>query len=207
MNQEINVTKIIRVIQNYLLIGLPFVLICMVWETIYPDIQFGKNVSTLTRLCWELLSINLMVWFIMLIVFLICMITMKGVREKTLRRLANLKERDEREQYIMGKAARATYISSLSLMILVLFFCMFSVRISTIPPVPPNNHHLSAGISLHFSLLNKTEYAKLQDKSAKTSVLFDSKEFSLSSSAIVLLLLGWQLLIFNYTARKEQDTV
>lgn len=194
--------KIIRIIQNYLLIALPFVLICMAWETIYPDIQYGKNASALAKMCWDILGINLMLWFSMLAVFVICMVTVKSVREKTLMRLANLKERDEREEYITGKAARAAYISSLSLMILVLFFSMFTVRVSTITPVPPANHHLSVGIGLGFSLLNKTESQNISDKA---NVLFDSKEFSLSSPAIVLLLLGWQLLVFNYVARKEQS--
>lgn len=193
--------KMIRILQNYLLIGFPFVLICMAWETVYPDIQFGENLSVLPKIFWNILCINLMLWFIMLVVFLICMVTVKSVREKTLMRLANLKERDEREQYIMGKAARATYISSLSLMILLLFFSMFTVRVSTLTPVPPNNHHLSIGIGLHFSLLNKTDSPDISDKS---NVLFDSKEFSLSSSAIVLLLLGWQLLVFNCIARREE---
>ena len=113
--------KIIRYIQNYLICALPFVIGCMVWETIQPDIQFGKSSSIIAKVLWELLSWNLMLWFAFLVLFLISLVAISSVREKTLRRLANLHERDEREQYITGKAARAAYISTLSFLILFLF--------------------------------------------------------------------------------------
>lgn len=195
--------KIIRLIQNYLIIALPFVIACMVWETLYPTIEFEKDISLFTKLLWEGLSFNLILWFAMLILFLLSIVIVPGIREKTLRRLANLKERDEREQYITGKASRAAYLSTLSVMILFLFFSMFSLRLTTIPknPATGTKHSLRAGIGLHISLLNNQETT---DRNSEGNVLFDSRDISLSSSATIFLLLTWQLLIFNYTARKEQ---
>jgi len=200
------VNKIARFIHNYLLIGLPFVITCMIWETIEPEIEFGNNAAFLTKILWELLSYNLMLWFVTLILFLICLVMIPDIREKTLRRLANLRERDEREQYITGIASRAAYISTLSMMILFLFFSMFSLRITTIPnnQTMSDRHHLRAGIGLHFSLLNKDRAEVVGSKNPEGKVIFDSSDISLSTSATMLLLLGWQLLAFNYAARKEQ---
>jgi hypothetical protein len=176
----------------------------MVWETIQPDIQFGTSSSVVVNTLWEVLSWNLMLWFVTLTVFLISLVTITSVREKTLSRLANLHERDEREQYITGKAARAAYISTLSFLILFLFLSMVSIRISSIPKdqVLSNGHHTQVDIGVHFSLLDKhpEEFIK---QIPEEKILFDSSEIKPSISTILLFLIGWQLLIFNLTARKE----
>jgi len=191
------VNKIIRFIQNYLICALPFVIACMVWETVQPKIQFGKSIL------WQILSLNLMLWFVVLILFLISLVTMPSVREKTLRRLANLRERDEREQYITGKAARAAYISTLSLMILFLFFSMVSFQISAIPKDQAvNGHHTEVSIGIHFSFLEKKNDGIL-NQTPKNKIYFDSNKIVPSASTILLFLLCWQILIFNLTARKE----
>lgn len=120
--------KLIRFIQNYLIIALPFVIACMIWSTVSPEEQFLAEASTLTTMIWNALSINLMGWFAILVLFLTLSVIAPSIREKTLRRLANLKERDEREQYITGQASRAAYISTLSLTLFFLFFSIFSLK-------------------------------------------------------------------------------
>jgi len=201
MKEDLAVNKIIRLIQTYLMFGFPFVMICMVWETIYTENKILKDATTLTRTLWDALGWNLMLWFAVLIIFLVMLVAVPSVREKTLRRLANLKDRDEREEYITGKASRAAYISTLSLMIFFLFFSIFSFNIYRVPQTEAiNGKHLFASISIGFNLLDKPAV----ENYSKKEVLFKSKNFSLSTSAIILILLGWQLLIFNLTARKER---
>jgi hypothetical protein len=193
--------KIARYIQNYLIFGLPFVIACMVWETIQPEIQFGRSTSFITKVLWEAFSWNLMLWFVFLILFLIILIIMPSIREKTLKRLANLKERDEREEYITGKASRVAYISTLSLMIFFLFFSIFHLDISKIPKDNSiDNHPYSVHINLGFSLLNKHKI----EQNGEEQVIFDSSDISLSNSATIFILLCWQLLAFNLASRKEQ---
>lgn len=114
--------KFIRCVQNYLLYALPFVLICMAWGTVQTESEILRDATFLIKASWEVLSWNLMLWFAVLIMFLFLLVLIPSAREKTLIRLANLKVRDEREQFITGKAARSAYISSLSLLIVLLFF-------------------------------------------------------------------------------------
>ncbi len=193
--------KIARFIQNYLIFGLPFVIACMVWETIQPEIQFGRSNSFITKALWEAFSWNLMLWFASLILFLIILIMIPNIREKTLKRLANLKERDEREEYITGKASRVAYISTLSLMVFFLFLSIFTLNISRVPKDNSmGNHRYSVHINLGFSLLNKHRI----EKNIKEQVVFDSSDISLSNSATIFILLFWQLLAFNIASRKEQ---
>src|SRR5262245_19232233 len=106
--------KTMRILQNYLIYALPLVITCMIWSTFN---QKSKSNFFLVRGLWEILSWNLMAWFAILIVFLALLVIFPAVRERTLKRLANLKERDEREQYITGKASRSAYIATLSLLI------------------------------------------------------------------------------------------
>lgn len=193
--------KVIRFIQNYLILGLPFVVVCMVWETIYPEIEFVESSSMFTKFLWETLACNLMLWFIVLILFLFSLVVLPSIREKTLRRLANLKERDEREQYITGKASRAAYIATLSLMLFFLFFSMFTLNIYSVPKEQAiAGHRHRATINFGFSLHNNFAIKKIPEE----KILFDSKDISLSNPAMILILLSWQLLVFNFTARKEQ---
>jgi hypothetical protein len=190
--------KTIRIIQNYLIYALPFVIACMVWGSLSP-----KNTSFFVEALWQIMSWNLMLWFVVLIVFLGLLVIFPSAREKTLKRLANLKERDEREQYITGKASRSAYIATLSLLLFLFFFSIFSVRIARIPKSQAiNGKTKSISISLGFHLLNKPPVVTNSDN---RQILFDSKNIPLSNSAMLLILILWLLLTFNITARREHQ--
>lgn len=156
--------KTIRFIQNYLIMGLPLVIACMLWETFSPSIENGNGYSQTAKWIWTGLSFNIMLWFTLLILFLVVLVFVQPVREKTLRRLANMKDRDEREQYITGKASRAAYISTLSLVIFFLFFSLFTFNITKLPPDQNAGHSLRAGIGIHFSLLNSDSKPQVINK-------------------------------------------
>lgn len=184
--------KVMKYIQVYLILGFPFVVTCMIWSTVNPQMVTMVGFS-LKQLAWQVLSYNLMFWFCMLILFLISLIALPTVREKTLCSLANIKERDEREEYITGKAARSAYISSLGLLIFLLFFSIFSVNINYSPENPVGKQK-TLQIGLGFSLFENKSEAKL-----------DSTEYSLSKTSILLILLAWQVVAFNLAARKEKN--
>lgn len=189
---------IIRYIQTYLIAGLPFVIACVAISVFYPGMEITKRWAL--HMLGNVLTWNLVLWFACLILFLITLLVIPSVREKTLRRLANIRERDEREEYITGKASRAAYISTLSLMIFFLFFSVFSLKFAFLPKEPVG-HRYTLSISLKFPLLNNDEKKEIV---ADKQVIFDSKNLGLSDSTIILILLSWQLLMFNLAARKER---
>lgn len=203
MKWERIVNKIIRFIQTYLICGFPFVVACMVWETIYTQNEILANATFITKMIWNLLGWNLLLWFVVLIVFLIMLIIIPSVRENTLKRLANLQDRDEREEYITGQASRTAYVATLSLMIFFLFFSIFSFNVERMSPDHAiDGKRLAANISVSFNLLEKSQVG---NDNQNSEILFTSKNFSLSTSAIILILLAWQLLAFNIAARKEKN--
>ncbi len=192
--------KLIRFIYIYLLFGLPFVIGCMFWSNSRSEYDVLQTGSLLIRVAWEILSWNLMVWFTVLIVFLVILVAVPKVRDNTLRYLANLKERDEREEYITGKASRAAYISTLSLIIFFLFFSLFSLSIYRIPKDQLHKRNITVAIHVGMTLLEKNKL----EIDPRGEVLFATNNIQLSSSSILIILFAWQILIFNYVARKEQ---
>jgi hypothetical protein len=193
-------SKFIRWAQNYLLFALPFVLLCMAWGTFQTERQILDQPTFFTKFVWEVLSWNLILWFLVLVAYLILMVFKSEVREKTLKRLANLKERDEREQFITGRASRAAYISTLSLIICLLFFSIFSLNIYHVPESKAVNGKTgTVSIGLSFNLLDQPKL----DKSTENKIIFETRDIPVSKTAILLILLIWQLAAFNLAARRE----
>lgn len=186
--------KVTRYVQSYLLLGLPLVIISINWTN-------RDSGSTLLNALQEILNWNLMFWFLTLTLFLIFLVLAPKARELTLLRLANIKERDEREEIITGKAARVTYISTLSLLIFLFFSSIFSVYLVKLPDTKTiHGKHHALGLGLDYHLF---EQPKVQ-QDLETKYLFNSKMFAFSKSTILIILIFWQLIIFNWVARREQ---
>ncbi len=189
-----------RIIQNYLLFSLPFVIICMIWNTISPEKEILLNPTIFTKFVWEILSWNLMLWFAVLILFLVMLVIVPTTRESTLTRLANIKERDEREEYITGRASRVAYISTLSVMLLFLFISIFTINIYRAPESEAvNGKRGNVSIGLSLNLLDEPKV----ESNTSGEVIFESNDIPLSKSAIILILIAWQLLAFNISARRQ----
>jgi hypothetical protein len=174
----------------------------MVWSGSRSQADILQYAGLFERASWQILSWNLMIWFAVLIIFLAMLVVIPSVRENTLRRLANLKERDEREEYITGKASRAAYFSTLSLIIFFLFFTLCSISIYEMPKDATHKKHIDMNISMGVNFLEKSTLKT----NPEGIVLFATKNIMPSSFSILAILLVWQLFIFNYTARKEQNS-
>jgi hypothetical protein len=199
MRVETSMNKLVRLIQNYLIVGFPFVIALFLWEYF-----LDKNSNMTTGTLRAILSINVMVWMSALIVFLIMLVILPAVREKTLRRLANIKDRDEREEYITGKAARDSYIATLSLMIFLFFMSIFTLQLR---PITENQGikgkpHWALEMNIGFQFVDKA--ASNDIVTMKSKPVFSTENITPSKPAMILILMCWQLLIFNLSARKEQ---
>ena len=190
--------KLCRYIKNYLVYGIIPVIGLIIWS-IFLNHNIAES-NIVVRITHELLSYNMMIWFVTFILFIISMTIIPEIREKSLRCLANLKERDEREEYITGKAARSSYVATLSLTLLFLFFSMFNFHYSKIEKSSPDKPGHSVTIGFGYNFFSET-VTKTQTPDGVTPI-FDSNSYALSGSTLLLILLGWQLLFFNLSARK-----
>ena len=190
--------KVICYVQKYLIYGFLPVIAIFIWSIFIEQNISDSNL--LIRALHEILSINMMIWFVVFMLFMVSMVIIPEIREKTLRRLANLQERDEREEFITGKAARASYIATLSLTLFFLFFTMFNVHLAKLEKTRPEQPGHSISIGFGYQLFAEKSESKQTVKGV--SPIFDSTSYALSGSTLLLILLGWQLLIFNLSARK-----
>ncbi len=191
--------KVNKWLQNYLVLGLPFVVACVLWGTIQTDREIQSHGSFVQKIMWEVLSWNLMFWFLGLIAFLLLMVFVPSTREMVTRRIANIKERDEREVYITGQASKNAFTSTLSILIFLFFISIFTFNVSKIPPEEMiNNHSKSLSIGFNFKLTDDPKIEK--DQSGQ--VLVESKDIPLSKSAILLLLIVYQISTFGFSARR-----
>jgi len=185
--------RAVSVLQTYLVVALPFVLALMLWQAVTPPESLSSGMKILS----DVLSWNLMFWFAALAFFLVLLLLSPLARERTLKRLANLQERDEREVLITGRAARSAYIASIALLMFLLFFSVFSLNVRENPPDASGGRHtVSIGLAL-----------KIMDEPRATEStggsIVDVSGLPLSKPAIILLLLVWQLAAFTISARRE----
>jgi hypothetical protein len=195
--------KSVHFIQSYLLFAFPFVLLCMAWSSIQPESVILAHASVLTLVWWEALSWNLMLWFSILILFLFLLVMHPETRETTITRIARIKERDEREQMIVGQAARASFLVTLSILIFLLFVSVFSINLSKIPQIEVHGGRTrSLSIGLNFSLLDSstTQSVPLPD-----GTYFETKGIPISKSAIILLIIVCQVGVFRLTALQQNN--
>jgi hypothetical protein len=187
--------RYLKIIQSYLIYSLPAVLIIMAWGSLQDQDEVH---STFLRGVWSLLGWNIMIWFTALIVYLVSLVLVPSLRERTLTRLANIRERDEREEFITGRAARTSYISTMSLLIFCLFLSVFTVNIRRTVVDGTITKHGVVSLGLNFSLLDKS-VQKIEEPGS----VFESSDIPVSKPALLLLLLVWQILSFSIPARRQ----
>ncbi len=186
--------KLGKIIQCYLLYALPFAIVTVIWSSsggITPE------ASKTVKILWEISSWNFMIWVATLFIFFFLLLFSTSIREQTLRPLANIKERDEREIIVTARASRVAFISTLSLLILLLALSIVTFEVSELPkPVDGKTKVMKIGTG--FKLFDEPRKG---DPSKK--VFLESRDLPLSKTGILLLVLVWQIAVFTFVSRKE----
>lgn len=123
-------------------------------------------------------------------------------RDQVMARITFIRERDEREAQLTGKAARTTFLMTMALLIFLFCLSCFQVSVYRVPPekaVDGKTGMVTLGIG--FNLLSQG----LQDRSGDADQrqdLFVYRGLPLSSATIILLLILWQVVSYNCTMRR-----
>jgi len=189
--------KFYNALHNYLVYASPFVLAEVIWCYFQTSGSAPPDATLAIKGLWEILSWNLMLWFTGLAIFFCLIAFSTTVRKKALFKIAALKDSDEREEYITGKASSSSYISTLGVLIFLLFLSIVHVEINRLSPGQSIEGHtkevkIGAGINIF-----ETE----KDKNPEKIVAFN--DIPLTKTGLIMLILVWQLASFNWNARKE----
>lgn len=123
-------------------------------------------------------------------------------RETVLARLTLMRERDEREAMLTGKAAKTAMLTSLAILIFLFCLSCFQVSVSTLPPelaVDGKNKMISLGLS--FNLLENAP-PKVPGEGPQRGDIVSYTGLPFSSTAVILGLIVWQIIAYNYAMRR-----
>lgn len=181
---------VLKFLHRYLIYSTPFALVVMLdgqlWPSVLPIGVIGDNaLSTLT-------GIIFLLWLLSLLVFLFRISFFASYREACFKTLAGLKERDEREEMIVGQAARASFL--LMLAVLLVFFFLSTGRFGT-------NSIDSTGQSITLGHFDLTESTVSQSESGKTIY----HPIPISKTSLFALLIVLHLASFRYFSRKASN--
>ena len=193
-----------RYLGKYLLFATPLVVALLIWSAFLPGVgdrlpPSGKG--GVSAFFWEVLGVHLIVWLTILFYFFVALLVSDRLREMMLTRLARLSERDEREEFIVGRAAKASWLSTLALLMFLLVVSGLHVRVSELPPQqqkPGRSRALSIGYG--FSLLQKSAMETRYSQWGKPPFSFSGT--TSSKSAMLLIILMWHTLSFHLFSRK-----
>jgi hypothetical protein len=186
-------------VRKYLVFASPFVAVTVIWGMIQSDSEIRKTGGFLLKALWELMSWSLIAWFVCLFIFMLLLVFRKETQDSTIKYLAGLRERDEREEVIMGVAAKRAFTATTSFLIFLLFLSCFTLSIAKLPPeqaVDRKNTTLSIGFHL-------TGSEPAVSTSPDGTVYYEHRDLPLSKSAIILVVLIWQVATFRCQARRE----
>jgi hypothetical protein len=119
-------------------------------------------------------------------------------RERILSKLTFLKERDEREFILTGQAAKTTMLTTLAVLIFLFCLSCFQVSVYRVPPeqaIDGKDKVLSLGFQLDLS--NSPQSLSSQSDTA-TEDIVSYTALPISSSSVILGLIGWQIVSYNY---------
>lgn len=184
---------------RYLIFAMPVVLTTMIWGSIQSDAEIRQTGSFAIKALWELMSWSLILWFALLLVFMVLLTLRKETQESAIKYLAGIKERDEREEIIMGAAAKRSFTATAGLLVALLFLSCFTLNIAKLPHDQViDGKKSSLNIGFRFTGTDAPRTV-----SSDGSLMYDHHDLPLSKSAILLLILIWQMATFRINARKD----
>lgn len=136
---------------------------------------------------------NILALFMMIGVFyfLLALLLNPAFRGIFVSRLAGIRERDEREEYVTGRALRTTFLLTISMQIVVILLAFMQISIT---PTPDGHHNLIMGMGLvtksHFDVLQRSV------QPGCPSVL------PAHYAGLFIILLAGQLILFRIFSRK-----
>ncbi len=183
------------------LYGLP---ILVVYAVFSYSIDW-KNVpqsDNFLRTLYDLGGLILGVWMILAVSLSLRLLFSGTFREATLAKLTLIKERDERESFLTGRAAKSTMLASIAILIFLFCLSCFQVYYYTLPPeqvVEGKTKAISLGMRLD---LFADEAGRAADTATGGKSLWSYSGLPFSSSSIILGLIIWQIGFYHFSIKR-----
>lgn len=183
------------------LYGLPLVVVFAVFAYCYSEGVVDRSAGYI-RFLNNFAGFIITAWMTLTLYLSVRLMVSGPLRDQVITRITFMKERDERESLLTGKATKAAFLTSLAILIFLFCLSCFQVSVYRVPPdkaVDGKTGFVSLGLG--FSLLESDKQERRTDAVQK-EYLFDYRGLPVSSETIILLLIIWQIVSYNYSMRR-----
>jgi len=183
------------------LYGLPLVVALAV--LLYPyRLGIVTHAAGYVKLLYNIAGFIFAFWMMLSIYLSVRLMVSGWLRDKALAKLTFMRERDEREVVLTGKATKTTFLTSLAILIFLFCLSCFQVSIYRVPPEKAvNGKTVVVSLDLGFNLLERSGQAKPDDAIQKKDIL-SYTSLPVSSTTVILVLILWQIISYNYSMRR-----
>ena len=185
-----------KIVINFVFYAAPLALICYLFLGLIER-RITANLDSIHFLASRLV----LLWTLVTFFLTISMFFSKSLRNEVLARLSGIKERDEREVQIVGKALKSTYLTTLTLLLFLLFISLFYVHIGKKERscIEQGQKPIELAIKLEFHLIDSNTVITQKPGFEK---YFEMNDLPLSSSTLILILLLWQVYSYRRISRR-----
>jgi hypothetical protein len=185
------------------LCGLPAIVAFAAFSYCYSS-GIVNHTNAYLRLLNGLAGLVIAIWMTLSLYLSVRLMFSGPFRDLVIARLTFMRERDEREVILTGKATRTTFLTTLAILIFLFCLSCFHVSIYKVPQeraVDGKTGMVSLGLG--FSLLEhpKQDKPKLEDIIKKKDI-FTYSGLPVSSTSVILILIVWQIISYNYSIRR-----
>lgn len=190
-----------RIVVYYFVIALP--LLAAAW-VIFPAFTRTEKAVGSAFFEWGNAATGYLfsLWVVTALYVAVAVIVSPRFREHLLKLIARIKERDEREAMIVGRASRNVFLLNVALIVCLLIFNLVTVHVSRLPEgqtIAGKERNLFIGLNL--SPVEGTACASPGPEGSGGQTLFDY-HFPLSVSGVLYLMMIVNLGAFSYYARR-----
>lgn len=193
--------KLDSILLKVFLFGLPAVIALAVFTYSY-HVGIVDRAASYVKLLYNFAGLVFAFWMTLSLYLGVRLMTSELLRDKVLAKLTFIRERDEREVILTGKATKATFLTSLA--VLIFLFCLSCFQVSIYRVAPEKAIDDKTGIislGFNFSLLENSQQAAPDEAMQKTDI-FSYTGLPISSTTVILVLIIWQVIFYNYSMRR-----
>jgi uncharacterized membrane protein YeaQ/YmgE (transglycosylase-associated protein family) len=188
-----------KIVIGYVFYTFPVTLVGLLIIDIY-DLPPSYGVF-LNTICY-IVGAQIAIWVLTSLPLTISMFFSRSIRDSILVKLTGIKERDEREIQIVGKALRTSYLTSMTILLFLLFISLFQVEISkkSAYNVEEGQHRGVAAVGMKFNLIDSDALIMQKDG---YDFFYAYTNIPLSTSSLIIILLLVQIISYRIVSRKS----
>lgn len=193
--------KLDSMLLKVFLYGLPLVVVLALFAYCYSEGIVDRGAGFF-RILNNLAGLIITAWMLLTLDLSVRLMVSGPLRDQVIARITFMRERDEREALLTGKATKAVFLTSLAILIFLFCLSCFHVSVYRVPPdkaVDGKTGFVSLGLG--FSLLESDKQEQRTDAIQK-EYIFDYRGLPVSSETVILMLIIWQIVSYNYSMRR-----